>query len=81
MDFILDKGKNKKYYNNENLKKLKQKYQKYSCQKKQNYSENHRFFPGGSMGKMIGIIMPNILLFISYREGRPLLRRRVLSLI
>ena len=31
------------------------------------------------MGKMIGRGMPNILLFISYREGRPLRRRRVLS--
>ena len=28
------------------------------------------------MGKMIGIGMPNILLFISYREGRPLRRQK-----
>ena len=34
-----------------------------------NYSENHRFFPGGSMGKMIDRGMPNIVLFISYHEG------------
>jgi len=27
------------------------------------------FFPGGSMGKMKGRGMPNILQFISYREG------------
>ena len=30
------------------------------------------------MGKMIGIGMPNILLFISYREGRPLQRQKSL---
>jgi len=28
------------------------------------------------MGKMIVIGMPNILLFISYREGRPLRRQK-----
>ena len=31
-----------------------------------NYSENHKFFPGGSMRKMIGRGMPNILLFILF---------------
>ena len=35
-----------------------------------NYStENHSIFPGGSMGKIIGRSMPNILLFILYYEG------------
>ena len=34
-----------------------------------NYSKNHRIFPGGSMGKMIGRGMPNILLFILYHKG------------
>ena len=41
-----------------------------------NYSENHRFLPGGSMEKIIGIFMLNILLFISYREGMPLRRQK-----
>ena len=31
--------------------------------------ENHRIFPGGSMGKIIGRGMPNIFLFILYHEG------------
>ena len=31
-----------------------------------NYSENHRIFKGGSMGKMIGRCMPNILLSFLY---------------
>ena len=34
-----------------------------------NYSKNHRIFPGGFMGKMICRGIPNILLFILYREG------------
>ena len=34
-----------------------------------NYSETHRIFSGGSMGKMIGRGMPNILLFILYHKG------------
>ena len=33
-----------------------------------NYSENHRIFSGGSMGKMIGRGIPNILLFILYQR-------------
>ena len=34
-----------------------------------NYSENHRIFMGGSMGKIKGRGMPNILLFVLYGEG------------
>ena len=34
-----------------------------------NYSENHRIFPGGSIGKIMGRGMPNILPFILYDEG------------
>ena len=33
-----------------------------------NYSKNHRIFLGGSMGKMIGRGIPNILLFILYQS-------------
>ena len=60
------------------------KYQYFSKSKKivsieLNYSENHRFFLGCSMGKMIGIGMPNVLLFISYSEGCHYGGRRVSS--
>ena len=60
------------------------KYQYFSKSKKIvsiefNYRENHRFFPGGSMGRMIGIGKPNVLLFISYCEGCHYGGRRVLS--
>ena len=32
------------------------------------YSENHRIFPDGSIGKIIGRGMPNILLYILYQR-------------